>query len=192
MKRFFIFVSTLLLFSTILSVSVLSDNSEIAHSVVTTENFFDWLTWDTFNTGHSLDENLGFMGYILGRPFELLAAMNNDNICSVSSSGYHSSSQYNSSLSHGQDEHGYYQMFQCDYCGGAFKAYGDQFKGLYDDYVSTLPFDGYTSEGGLIWYPTIDDFSHSQKIYIIAIILFRHFLIRVPIQVVELLTLLLI
>ena len=46
--------------------------------------------------------------------------------------------------------------------GGSFGggAGREQSKSAYDNYVETLPAQGYMSSGGFIWYPTVSDISH--------------------------------
>ena len=43
---------------------------------------------------------------------------------------------------------------KCKYCGDMFKGYASDLSAAYDDYVETLPAQGYNSSGGLLWSPS--------------------------------------
>ena len=74
-----------------------------------------------------------------------------DNVCANSDDGYHHSNGF---IKDGQD--GYFRCV-CKDCGQEFRGYASDLAPAYDDYVETLPATGYTSTGGLIWYPTWKD-----------------------------------
>lgn len=42
---------------------------------------------------------------------------------------------------------------KCKYCGDMFKGYASDLSAAYNDYVATLPAQGYDSDGGLLWSP---------------------------------------
>lgn len=48
----------------------------------------------------------------------------------------------------------------CDFCSAEFLVYDADLSAAYNDYVETLPAQGYMSSGGFIWYPTVSDISH--------------------------------
>ena len=74
-----------------------------------------------------------------------------DNVCANSDDGYHHSNGF---IKDGQD--GYFRCV-CKDCGQEFRGYASDLAPAYDNYVETLPATGYTSTGGLIWYPTWKD-----------------------------------
>ena len=77
--------------------------------------------------------------------------------CPESPDGYHRSA---STMGEGmlwKDDQ--YQCV-CDYCHQHFWAVESDIKQSYNDYVETLPAQGYMSSGGFIWYPTVSDISH--------------------------------
>lgn len=47
----------------------------------------------------------------------------------------------------------------CDFCSAEFPVYDADLSAAYDNYVETLPAQGYTSSGGMIWQPTIANLS---------------------------------
>ena len=74
--------------------------------------------------------------------------------CPESPDGYHRSA---STMGEGmlwKDDQ--YQCV-CDYCHQHFWAVESDIKQSYDNYVETLPAQGYTSSGGMIWQPTCGD-----------------------------------
>lgn len=77
-------------------------------------------------------------------------------VCSISEDGHHHASSYV-----WDDIGGYYDCI-CQYCGNFFFAREKDLADAYDDYVSSLPAQGITSVGHLIWQPTFADVSASD------------------------------
>ena len=77
-------------------------------------------------------------------------------ICSGSDDGLHHATEFVDGTLHQKDGLNY-ALGICLYCGKRFEIYGADVKTAYDNYVETLPATGYTSTGGLIWYPTWKD-----------------------------------
>lgn len=79
----------------------------------------------------------------------------------VCTSGYSQNGKHNFVLQHTQvgDTTGYFYV--CEYCG---KSGGEYVDSAYSDYVESLPATGISSDGGLIWTPTIADLDSSSYV----------------------------
>lgn len=84
-------------------------------------------------------------------------------VCGESSDQLHHADSY---LKSGEDSSGNpYVVCLCKHCGQEFKAYASDLDTAYKKYVQTLPASGYTSDGGLIWYPTVSDCTSFEYYY---------------------------
>ena len=78
-----------------------------------------------------------------------------DSACSESPDSRH----HGSLKTYAQNSDGSYTAI-CNYCSAEFPVYDADLSAAYNDYVETLPAQGYMSSGGFIWYPTVSDISH--------------------------------
>lgn len=78
-----------------------------------------------------------------------------DSACSESPDSRH----HGSLKTYAQNSDGSYTAI-CNYCSADFPVYDADLSAAYDNYVETLPAQGYMSSGGFIWYPTVSDISH--------------------------------
>ncbi|WP_295763447.1 hypothetical protein [uncultured Oscillibacter sp.] len=72
-----------------------------------------------------------------------------DNVCAKSDDGYHHSNGFTKDGGDG------YFLCVCRDCGREFKGYASDLPAAYNDYVTTLPATGYTSDGAILWSPEI-------------------------------------
>ena len=77
-----------------------------------------------------------------------------DSACSESPDSRH----HGSLKTYAQNSDGSYTAI-CNYCSAEFPVYDADLSAAYNDYVETLPAQGYMSSGGFIWYPTVSDIS---------------------------------
>lgn len=75
-----------------------------------------------------------------------------DSACSESPDSRH----HGSLKTYAQNSDGSYTAI-CNYCSADFPVYDADLSAAYDDYVTTLPAQGYTSTGGFLWQPTWAD-----------------------------------
>ena len=79
--------------------------------------------------------------------------------CPNSADGQHHSDSYFEDRANG------YYTSVCVHCGKTFTAHASDLSAAYDNYVETLPAQGYVSSGKLIWQPTFSDFDPTSKLY---------------------------
>lgn len=106
---------------------------------VSGDSFYNWIA----SSSGIMQKLLGYLSF-------------GNEVCPKSEDGYH----HASSCVH-DSESGYYTCI-CQYCGGAFKAYAKDLSTAYDNYVSSLPAQGVTSVGHLIWHLVFSDFSEDS------------------------------
>lgn len=123
---------------TIFLMSPASASSETQY--VQKANFWHWLGGE----GSILHD---FAGYYVGA------------VCPDSEDGYHHASSF---IEYAKKE-GYYRCI-CNDCGREFTAYEGDLQQSYDNQVSELPASGISSNGRLIWQPTVSDLD-SEKFF---------------------------
>lgn len=161
MKNLFKILSLILILSIVISCGSLfafADNDY--HSTV--DNYWEYCAAALADAGRSLT-GTSTLGSVFGYLAKGLAGSICGDVCSLSFDGLHHSSYVSPNISRNKDIKGTYVTLACDYCGQAFNAYSDDFSDAYNDYVDTLPVNGIDSDGGLLWYPTIDDCSSAKN-----------------------------
>ena len=81
-----------------------------------------------------------------------------DNVCANSDDGYHHSNGF---IKDGQD--GYFRCV-CKDCGQEFRGYASDLAPAYDNYVETLPAQGYNSSGRILWQPAFSDVTNIRYV----------------------------
>lgn len=101
--------------------------------------------------------------WFLGPGTKFLIGQLADSACSESPDSRH----HGSLKTYAQNSDGSYTAI-CNYCSAEFLVYDADLSAAYNDYVTTLPAAGYTSSGGMIWYPTWKDVG-SQQVGFVAL-----------------------
>lgn len=100
---------------------------------------------------------------ILGKILSYIVSFSSGKVCGASDDQLHHADSY---ISSGVDKNGSeYVLCACKYCGEQFRATPSDLSAAYDNYVETLPAQGYASSGKLIWQPTFSDFDPTSKLY---------------------------
>ncbi len=112
----------------ILAVTVPAYATEIDY--VSRDNFWNWIA----GSNGIAQKFVGFLSFA--------------GTCAQSEDSYHHASSYEYDTGDG------HYGCVCIYCGKVFTAYASDLSAAYDDYVETLPAQGYNSSGGLLWSPS--------------------------------------
>lgn len=139
MRRFISFVVVLCFMMVLLPASSYASNALIGDTTIidTPLDYWDWF----YNA----------VGDLASRAGDAMYAAIFDDYCEVAPNHRHSIIEQRST------EHGNVGLYYvCEYCAQTF---GEIAEPAYNDYVSDLPANGYTSTGGLLWSPDHDCFA---------------------------------